>query len=93
MQRNEGSDHPGSATSGLATSMPSPNRTSRCGTATSLPALSRCWNRSLEAKWEANPLMCMIAESQDEARRLLGEREQAEAKFNAALSVEEGKRN
>jgi hypothetical protein len=37
--------------------------------------------------------MRMIAESQDEARRRLGEREEAEAKFNAALSVEEGKRN
>jgi hypothetical protein len=36
--------------------------------------------------------MRMIAESQDEARWRLGEREQAEAKFNAALSVEEGTR-
>jgi hypothetical protein len=35
----------------------------------------RYWNRSLETKWEADPLLRLMAQSQDDARRLLGESE------------------
>ena len=32
----------------------------------------RYWNRSLEQKWEANPMLRAMAEAEDFTRRMLG---------------------